>query len=71
MVTLVTFVAVVTGNTATVRFCLYGYSVLITLSGGRVVRAPGRVTCIPPWNGFETHHGLMPRRYQSLYQNDV
>ncbi len=31
MVTVVTFVALVSGNIATVRFGLYGYSVLITL----------------------------------------
>ncbi len=39
------------------------------LSGGRIVRAPGRATytCMPPWNGFETRHGLMPNKCLNIY----
>ena len=33
-----------------------------------MVRAPGRVTHIPPLSGFETRHGLMPLNCLSLWQ---
>ncbi len=39
----------------------------MSLSGGQVVRAPGRVTCMPPSNGFDTRHGLMPMKCLNLY----
>ncbi len=34
-----------------------------------MVRAPGRATYIimPPCNGFETRHGLMPKKCLNLY----
>ncbi len=32
----------------------------MSLPDGQMERAPGRVTCIPPWNWFETRHGLIP-----------
>ncbi len=40
-----------------------------------MVRAPGRVTYIPPLNGFETRHGLMTMECLSLiwvkYKRDL
>ena len=34
----------------------------MSLSGGRIVTAPGRVTHVHLWSGFKTCHGLMPMK---------
>ncbi len=45
------------------RMSLYGH-------GGRMATAPRRVTYMPPLSGFETHHGLMPKKCLSLWQKN-
>ena len=44
---------------------LHQRGVRVTLLGGRMVRAPGRVTYVPPSSGFKTRHGLIPTKWNA------
>ncbi len=45
----------------------YLFFLILSLSGGQMVRAPGRATYMPQSSGFETRHGLMPMKCLPLY----
>ncbi len=37
------------------------------MSGGQMVRMPGSVAYMAPWDGFETRRGLMPMKCLNLW----